>query len=96
MLLEVFTVDENFDEIFIERLKNLIKESDLSYEKIAEKLGFQAKSTIFKYAHGQTVKIGPNGIAKIARFFEVSPDWLAGFTDDKYYNVKKKDDKNKE
>lgn len=82
-------MNENFDEIFIERLKSLIKESNLSYKKIAEALGFQAKSTVYKYAHGQTIKIGPNGIAKIARFFEVSPDWLAGFTDDKYYNVNK-------
>ncbi len=75
------------DQIFIERLKILIEESDLSYEKIAHGLGFRAKSTIFKYKNGKIVKIGPSGIAKIANFFQVSPSWLAGFTDDKYYNI---------
>ena len=88
-------MDEIFDKIFIERLKELIEESNSTYEIIAEGLGYKAKSTVFKYAHGQTLKIGPSGIAKIAHYFQVSPSWLAGFTDVKYYNVIKKDDKNK-
>lgn len=71
----------------MERLKVLIEESNLSYEKIAHGLGFKAKSTIFKYKNGKIVKIGPSGIAKMAKFFQVSPSWLAGFTDDKYYNI---------
>lgn len=71
----------------MKRLKLLIEDSNLSYEKIAEGLGFKAKSTIFKYKNGKIVKIGPSGIAKIANFFQVSPSWLAGFTDDKYYNI---------
>lgn len=75
------------DEIFVKRLKILIEESGLSYEKLAHGLGFKAKSTIFKYKNGKIVKIGPSGIAKIATFFHVSPSWLAGFTDDKYYNI---------
>lgn len=71
----------------MERLKILIEESNLSYEKIAHGLGFKAKSTVFKYKNGKIVKIGPSGIAKLANFFQVSPSWLAGFTDDKYYNM---------
>lgn len=71
----------------MKRLKLLIEDSNLSYEKIAEGLGFKAKSTIFKYKNGKIVKIGPSGIAKLANFFQVSPSWLAGFTDDKYYNI---------
>lgn len=75
------------DEIFAKRLADLIKESNLSYEELAKQLGFKAKSTIWKYANGKIVKIGPTGIYKIAKFFNVSPSWLAGFTDDKYYNI---------
>ena len=76
------------DEIFAERLKGLIKNSGLTYEYIASQLGYKSKNSIFKYANGQTTKVGPTTISKIASFFEVSPSWLAGFTDDKYYNIK--------
>lgn len=75
--MEVFILDE----IFIERLKDLIKDSNLTYDQIAEGLGFKSKSTIFKYANGQITKIGPTGIRKLAVFFGVSPSWLAGFSD---------------
>ena len=72
------------DEIFITRLKELIKESKLTYDEMAKGLGFKSKSTIFKYANGQITKIGPTGIRKLANFFEVSPSWLAGFSNKKY------------
>lgn len=75
------------DEIFAKRLAELIKSSNLSYEKLAQILDFKSKSTIWKYAHGKTVNLGPTAINKIANFFKVSPSWLAGFTDDKYYNT---------
>lgn len=78
--MEVFILDD----IFIERLKSLIKESKLTYDEIAEGLDFKSKSTIFKYANGQITKIGPTGIRKLANFFGVSPSWLAGFSDEKY------------
>lgn len=77
------------DELFAKRLKELKKESKLTYEQLAKELGFQSRSTIWKYANGKISNIGPSGIAKIADFFQVSPSWLAGFTDDKYYNMKK-------
>lgn len=76
------------DEIFIERLKELINESELSYEKMDTGLGFKSKSTIFKYANGKITKIGPTGIYKLAVFFGVSPSWLAGFSNNKYENLK--------
>ena len=75
------------DEIFANRLEELIKTSSLTYEELAKQLGFKSKGTICKYANGKILKIGPTGIAKIASFFNVSPSWLAGFTDDKYYNI---------
>ena len=76
------------DEIFTKRLAELIKESNLSYQELANQLGFKSKNTIWKYANGKIVKIGPSGIYNIAKFFKVSPSWLAGFTNDKYYNIK--------
>ena len=75
------------DEIFAKRLAELIKESNISHEKLAKELGFKAKSTIWKYANGKISKIGPTDIYNIAKFFKVSPSWLAGFTDDKYYHI---------
>lgn len=76
------------DEIFVERLKELIKGSELTYDKIAEQLGIKSKGTISKYANGKIINISPTRIHKLATFFHVSPSWLAGFTDDKYYNIK--------
>lgn len=75
------------DEIFTKRLEELIKNSKYSYDYIAKELGFKSKGTICKYANGKISKIGPSGILKLATFFKVSPSWLAGFTDDKYYNI---------
>ena len=75
------------DELFTERLAKLIKDSNISYDELAKQLDFKSKGTISKYANGKITKIGPSGIYKIAAFFHVSPSWLAGFTDDKYYNI---------
>lgn len=75
--------------IFHERFTELINQSDLTYEKIAEKLGLKSKSTVSKYASGQIQNIGPTMIDKIATLFNVSPIWLLGYTDDKHYKIKK-------
>ena len=75
------------DELFKIRLEELIKNSGKSYEFLAKQLGFKSKSTIFKYANKQICRIGPSEISKLAKYFKVSPSWLAGFTDDKYYNI---------
>lgn len=72
------------DDIFKQRIHELIKNSNTPYEVLAEELGFGAKSTISKYANGKITKIGPSGIAKLANYFGVSPCWLAGFSDEKY------------
>ena len=75
------------DELFKTRLEELIKNSGYSYEFLAKQLGFKSKSTVCKYANKKICKIGPSEISKLAKFFNVSPSWLAGFTDDKYYNI---------
>lgn len=75
------------DEIFTKRLAELIKHSNLTYDQLAKELGFKTRSTIWKYANRKIVNIGPTAINNIAKYFKVSPSWLAGFTNDKYYNT---------
>ena len=80
-----------FEKIFSERFKELIKDCNLNYMEIAEGLGFKSKGTISKYASGKTKNIDINVLIKIAEYFKVSPVWLIGITDDKYYNSGKAD-----
>ncbi len=74
---------------FHERFSELIKNSNLTYEEIAHELGLKSKGTVAKYASGQIQNIGPVMIDKIANFFNVSPIWLLGYTDDRHYKIKK-------
>lgn len=75
--------------VFHERFSELIKQSDMTYEEIAHKLGLKSKGTIAKYASGQIQNIGPLMIDKIASLFDVSPIWLLGYTNNKHYKIKK-------
>lgn len=76
------------NKLFAKRIKELKKESGLTYKEIADNLGL-VRSTVCKYAKGDISNITLNMVVKIADFFQVSPSWLAGWTDDKYYNIKK-------
>ena len=71
---------------FPERFTELLKDSNLSYEKISLSLDIKSKGTISKYANGK-LKPDISTITKIADFFGVSPIWLIGFTDDKHYII---------
>ena len=51
--------------IFSERFKELINNNSLSYEEIAEGLGFKSKGTISKYVTGRTKNIDISTIMKI-------------------------------
>ena len=73
---------------FPERFTEIIKDSGLSYEDIAFKLGLKSKGTISKYANGN-IEVKITMINKIAEVFGVSPIWLLGYTDDKHYVIKK-------
>lgn len=76
------------DNLFIERFKELIVNSNEPYEVIANKLGFKSKGTISKYINGKIKNINYSVILKIAEVFEVSPIWLMGLTDNKNYKIK--------
>ena len=71
---------------FPERFTELLNSSTLTYEQVAHKLGIKSKGTISKYAKG-TISPDISTIDKIADLFNVSPIWLIGFTDYKYYKI---------
>ncbi len=73
---------------FAERFTEIVKDSGLTYEEIAFKLGLKSKGTISKYANG-TIDVGTTMTMKIAETFGVSPIWLLGLTEDKHYVIKK-------
>lgn len=65
-------------EEFSKRLNDIILENSITPEQLNEKLGFKAKSTIYRYLKGEmcpkitTVKI-------ISQMFNVNPAWLMGY-----------------
>lgn len=76
--------------IFCERFKELLKnKTDLTYEDFKKSLGLKSKGSISKYLNGNVKNISLEMTYKIASFFNVSPCWLAGWSDDKYYGIKK-------
>lgn len=65
-------------EEFSKRLNDIILENGITPEQLNEKLGFKAKSTIYRYLKGEmcpkitTVKI-------ISQMFNINPAWLMGY-----------------
>lgn len=65
-------------EEFSKRLNDIILENSITPEQLNEKLGFKAKSTIYRYLKGEmcpkitTVKI-------ISQMFNINPAWLMGY-----------------
>jgi transcriptional regulator with XRE-family HTH domain len=70
------TSDSLGDNIFGERLKVLRKEKGLSLEEIGNVIG-AGKSLIHAYEQGKS-EPGMRASYKLARFFNVSLDWLIG------------------
>lgn len=79
---------ERYTKSFVKRFKELLKEYNGTHEQLAKELGLKSKSNITKYANG-SITINITMLTKIADFFEVSPIWLLGDTDDRHYNYKK-------
>jgi transcriptional regulator with XRE-family HTH domain len=63
-------------EIFAKRLKDLREEHHLTQEQLAEKIATN-KQTLSRYEKNQR-EPGINIVTRIANFFEVSIDYLAG------------------
>ena len=77
------------DELFAKRLSELINNSNYTLDKIEENVG-KTNATISRYASGEIKGVKRSTIVKLANFFNVSPAWLAGFTDQKYENYNNK------
>lgn len=76
------------EELFSKRLSELISSSNYTLDKIEEYVG-KTNATISRYASGEITGVKRSTIAKLAAFFNVSPAWLAGFSDIKYENSNK-------
>ena len=63
------------------RLKELRKEKDVSLEDVAKAIGTN-KSILSKYERGLNDP-GLKALSKLAKYFDVSLDWLFGFTEDR-------------
>lgn len=68
-------------ELVIRRLYDSIQKSNLSYGDL-EKITGIAKSSIHRYATGQTQKIPLDAIEKLADALNVSAAWMMGWTDE--------------
>lgn len=75
------------EELFAKRLSELISNNNYTLDKIEEYVG-KTNATISRYASGEISGVKRSTIVKLAKFFNVSPAWLAGFSDDKYEGIK--------
>lgn len=74
------------DELFSQRLTELIKNSNYILNDMEESVGKKA-ATISRYASGEIQGVKRSTIVKLANFFKVNPAWLAGLSDEKYVNT---------
>lgn len=65
-----------------ERIKSLIEQSGLSYQELEKTTGIK-KSSLQRYASGTTAKIPLDVIEKLAKTFNVSQEYLMGWSDNK-------------
>lgn len=77
------------DELFSKRLSELINDNNYTLDEIENYVG-KTNATISRYASGEITGVKRSTIVKLANFFNVSPAWLAGFTDQKYDNTDSK------
>lgn len=75
------------EELFAKRLSELIKNSNYILTDMEEAVGKKA-ATISRYASGEIKGVKRETIVKLASFFNVSPAWLAGLSNEKYQNNK--------
>lgn len=75
------------DEIFSQRLTELIENSNYTLDTIAEAANKKA-ATISRYASGEIKGVKRSTIISLANFFGVSPAWLAGLSNEKFSNNK--------
>ena len=63
-----------------QRIQDLIKSRKITQAELAEKVGLSS-STLSRYLQGRTANLGDGFIIRIAKYFDVSTDFLLGETD---------------
>ena len=74
-------LQRDYDKVFPSRLRNLMDESHISQQKLADYLGLKNRQSVAGYCNGRSTP-DLESIVKIASFFSVSTDYLLGATDD--------------
>ncbi|MCI8587856.1 MAG: helix-turn-helix transcriptional regulator [Clostridia bacterium] len=77
------------NQFFPQRFSQLLKNSNMTYDEVANALNIKSKGTISKYANGKNKKVDLETVMKISELFNVSPIWLIGLTDNMHYKIKK-------
>ena len=63
-----------------QRIQDLIKDRKITQAELAEKVGL-SNSALSRYLQGSTKNLGDGYIIRIAKYFDVSTDFLLGETD---------------
>lgn len=63
-----------------QRIQDLIKYKKITQAELAERVGLSS-STLSQYLQGRTTDLGDGFIIRIAKYFDVSTDFLLGETD---------------
>ena len=74
-----------------ERIKSLVEQSKLSYQELENLTGIK-KSSLQRYASGTTAKIPLDVIEKLSKTFNVSQEYLMGWSDNKKNYTPEKND----
>lgn len=77
------------NQFFPQRFSQLLKNSNMTYDEVANALNIKSKGTISKYANEKNKKVDLKTVMKISELFNVSPIWLIGLTDNMHYKIKK-------
>lgn len=76
--------------IFVDRLNDLIEEANISKAEIARKFDM-SYMTIINITNGKYSTINVEFLCKVATLFNVSTDWLLGYSDNREVYIKSED-----
>lgn len=76
---------------FGERMKRIREEKNLTLEEVAFNIGL-SKGTVSRYENGEIDNIPLNRVEDIAKLFNVSPEWLIGWSEERYRENEDNDD----
>ena len=72
---------KSVSEIFRDRFRELVDAKGIALEQCAKEMGIPFSTFKYMYTHGR--KRDLNVLIRIAKYFDVSTDYLLGLTDEK-------------